>query len=41
MWWFIATPFIIVAQACLWIAAFITGTSFVLMTIEEVDDDDE
>lgn len=37
---FIATPFMVVAQAMLWIAALITGRMYVLMEIEEDDQGD-
>lgn len=35
---FLATPFLVIAQASLWLASFINGNGYVLMEVEETDD---
>ena len=38
---FLATPFLVIGQAMLWIAALITGRMYVLMEIEDVEGDSD
>lgn len=37
---FLATPFLLIANIMLWVAAFIQNTTYILLEVEE-DDEDE
>jgi hypothetical protein len=38
---FIATPFLLIANTCLYIAAFITGNGYMLIEVQEDNDGEE